>query len=208
MKAGQKGFTLLEAMVALVVLGLVLAVAATAMGTMGRTRTRVAAIADRAEQMALVRDVLRRQVARALPLTLMEGGRERYSLTARPDRLDFPLADAPLPGRGGLAFASIAVEPAGRGERLVYRQNRPGAAPYESVLAEGDFRFRLSYRGDDPRDGWRDDWTDVPRWPRLVRLSVMAGGVEQPALVVPVRADTDRGCVLSLGEGWCRDRAG
>lgn len=203
-RKAQAGFTLLEAMVALIVLGLVLAVAATTLGTMGRARGRVMAQADRAEDIFLLRDVLRRQISRALPLTELGPGGERYWLVARADRLEFPLVDAPLPGRGGLAFAAILVEEG----RLLYRQSRPGQPPYQTVLAEGDYRFRLSYRGDDPRQGWVADWADATRWPRLVRLSVEAGGREMPALVVPVRADTDRGCVLTLGEGWCRDRQG
>lgn len=200
----QRGFTLLEAMVALVVLGLVLGLAATALGTFGRARTRVNAIADQAGQMALAGDVLRRQVSRALPLLRADGVGEAYILTARADRLEFPLVDAPLPGRGGLALAALRIE-AGR---LIWRQERPGQPAYETILAEGDFRFRLSYRGDDPRDGWVSDWTQARRWPRLVRLSIQAGGQEMPAIIMPVRADADRGCVRSLGEGFCRDPQG
>lgn len=199
MRKHQEGFTLLEAMVALVVLGLVLTVAAAAMGTLGTARARVTDIADRAQQLALVRDVLRRQVSRALPLT--EAGQETYILTATADRLVFPLADAPLPGRGGLALAELVID----GNRLLYAQTRPGQPRYQTVLAEGDFTFRLSYRGDDPRQGWVADWTDRQRWPRLVRLEMTATGREMPSIIVPVRADTDRGCVLALGEGFCRD---
>ncbi len=200
MKQRQAGFTLLEAMVALVVLGLVMTVAAAAMGTLGTARARVSDIADRAQQMALVRDVLRRQVSRALPLT--EAGDSTYILTANAERFVFPLADAPLPGRGGLALAELIID----GNRLLYAQTRAGHARYQTVLAEGDFRFRLSYRGDDPRQGWVGDWTDRRHWPRLIRLEVMAAGREMPSIVVPVRADTDRGCVLALGEGFCRDQ--
>ncbi|MFV3128974.1 prepilin-type N-terminal cleavage/methylation domain-containing protein [Niveispirillum sp. KHB5.9] len=204
MRKRQAGFTLLEAMVALAVLGLVLTVAAMAMGTLGKARARVTDAADRAGQLSLVRDVLRRQVSRALLLMVEDGLGVRYVLTAKADRLSFPLADPPLPGRGGLAIADIRAD----GGRLLYAQSREGHPRYETVLAEGDFSFRLSYRGDDPRQGWVSDWTDNVRWPRLVRLEVIAGGRVMPAIVLPVRADADRGCVLALGEGFCRDRQG
>lgn len=199
MRKRQAGFTLLEALVALVVLGLVMTVAAAAMGTLGTARTRVSDIADRAQQLSLVRDVLRRQVSRALPLT--DAGDETYILTATADRFVFALADAPLPGRGGLAMAELTID----GNRLLYAQTRPGQPRYQTVLAEGDFSFHLSYRGDDPRQGWVSDWLDGQRWPRLVRLDITAAGREMPSIIVPVRADTDRGCVLALGEGFCRD---
>lgn len=199
MKQHQAGFTVLEALVALVVLGLVMTVAAAAMGTLGTARARVTDIADRAQQLALVRDVLRRQVSRALPLT--DAGDDTYILTAAADRLVFPLADAPLPGRGGLALAELIID----GNRLLYAQTRADHPRYQTVLAQGDFSFRLSYRGDDPRQGWVPDWPDRRRWPRLIRLDVTAAGREMPSIIVPVRADTDRGCVLALGEGFCRD---
>lgn len=200
----QKGFTLLEALVALVVLGLVMGLAATAMGTFGKARTRVNVVADRAGQLALAGDVLRRQVSRAMPLTRPDGLEQAYILTATASLLRFPLVDAPLPGRGGLAMASLIVADG----KLIWRQERPGMPTYETILAEGGFRFRLSYRGDDPRQGWVEDWPELRRWPRIVRLSVTAGGREMPSIIMPVRADTDRGCVLSLGEGLCRDHQG
>jgi len=203
-RQAQSGFTLLEAMVALVVLGLVLGLAASAMGTFGTARARVNVAADRAGQLALVGDVLRRQISRALPLIHIDGIGDGYLLTATVDRLAFPLVDAPLPGRGGIAMATLMV----RDGQLIWRQERVGHPPYETILADGDFQFRLSYRGDDPRQGWVEEWDQPRRWPRLVRLSIQAAGREMPAIVIPVRADTDRGCVLSLGEGFCRDREG
>lgn len=203
-RQAQSGFTLLEAMVALVVLGLVLALAASAMGAFGTARARVNMAADRAGQLALVGDVLRRQVSRALPLTHANGNGDAYLLTASADRLTFPLVDTPLPGRGGLTMATLMV----RDGQLIWRQERVDRPSYETILAEGDFQFRLSYRGDDPRQGWVEDWDQPRRWPRLVRLSIQAAGREMPAIIIPIRVDTDRGCALSLGEGFCHDHEG
>lgn len=210
-RRAQAGFTLLEVLVALTLLALVLAAGTGAIGQIGEGFARGTQRVEQVQDLALARDVLRRQAARALPV--VEGGvdRARYLFEGTADSVVFPILEAPAPGRGGPALARFAVEPSPLGRRLVYSQ-RPleGGPERRSVLAEGPYGFRLSYlgRAADGAVGWRDAWDTDAALPLLIRLEMTVEGRAVPAAVARFRADAERGCVLLLGEGFCRDLAG
>lgn len=206
-RGSQSGFSLIEVIVAFVVLALVLAAATGALKTIGdgfgTGIERSRALSD----MALARDVLRRQTARAVPLN--DG--TQYLFQGTPTTVAFVIAEPPAPGRGGFAAAKFVIETSPAGQRLVYMQRPfPGGPEHRSVLAEGPYGFRLAYLegriGAPPR--WREDWHEPRALPLLIRLEMSVDGSVMPASVVPLRADADRGCVPALGGGFCSDVPG
>lgn len=204
------GFTLLEVLVALVLLAVVMAAAGGAIGGISTAFDKGTARAESLAQVELVRDVLRRQTARFAPRLVIrpDGPRQPVSLTAQ--QLRFLLLDSAAPGRGGYAEAGFRIESSPAGQRLIYRQVAAGGgSPHESVLADGPFRFRFSYRLRDAAGGER--WVpDVPPeggLPVLIRLEIADARGPLPAIIVRFRADTPRGCVKTLGDGPCLDGA-
>jgi len=198
----QGGFTLLEMLVALTILALVLGTAATALGTLGRGSLRLTERAERLEQLALLRDILRRDTARALP-GASAGGAGRLAFDGREDALAFTVMEPPGPGRGGPATVGFTVTPG----QVRYRHAR-GDGQARTVLLADDpglaFRFAYLSTLPDGSQAWVERWTEAGMVPDMVRLEITAGGVPQPAIVVRLRNDADPGCVLALGEGFCR----
>jgi len=209
------GFTLLELLVAMTVLALVLGMAAGAIGFVGRGFERGGERIDRIEQVAVARDVLRRQAARALPLVEGVGAEARHLFEGEPDALSFVIAEPPAPGRGGLAAARFTVE-AGEGGavRLAYAQAPlEGGGERRSVLVDGPFELSFEYFGaHEPARApeWRPAWRVAGRLPQLIRLRIRLEGKDLPAAVVRFRADAEPGCLAPPGPaaGFCRDRAG
>jgi general secretion pathway protein J len=202
----EAGFTLVEVLVALALLALVMAAATGAFRLTGAAVEAAGRRSEVAGEVALMRDVIRRQVARALPLTGPvdpETGAARSLFQGTGTTLSFVVAEPPGPG-GGLVRVAFTVEPGTGGRRRLtwHRSPLAGGPDHTATVAEGPFDLAFAYLGS---DGWTARWQDAAAPPRLVRLSIAVAGVAQPELLAAPRADAERGCVLALGEGFCRD---
>jgi general secretion pathway protein J len=207
-RRSEAGFTLLEMLVAMTLLAIVLGSVAGALNLSGRAFESAASRYDAAGELALARDLLRRRVAQAFPLTTGPSGQETYLFEARAGSLAFALMEAPGPGGGGPMRAEFRIEGDPGAQRLVYRQGPlTGGDLHASTLLSGQFDLAFDYLETDGVGGarWQREWTHRRRLPALIRLSIREAGRALPAALVRLRVDADRGCVLSLGEGLCRD---
>ena len=188
---GQRGFTLIEILVAMTLLGVVMVLLFGGL----RLGTRVWESGDESvEELArleVVQGFIRRHLSQAYPLVVSDSrGERRISFVGRSDTLEFTTLMPAHLGAGGLhrLVLSVAADGAdGAGKRLVLRRRlfepgvevplgRPGAEDeHESVLLEHISGAAFSYYGAteaDEEPAWRDAWEDAPSPPLLVRLGV------------------------------------
>jgi general secretion pathway protein J len=194
-----RGFTLVEVLLATVLLASALAIALAAVQGVSRATVSASARAEATDQLRSAFGFLRRQWAAAQP--------QPVAVPARPDALHFvALRDdrlvmvGELPGylaRGGLYVQTYTLRRAPGGQRLMFEyaliagdRLLPPERPPE-VLLEGLAQARFEARGLDP-DGRIGPF--APRWERPGQLPMQlrlvarrADGRHLPELRVPLR---------------------
>lgn len=206
----QRGFTLLEAIVAMTLLVLMLAVLSGSIRFASQSREVTAAKIDSNDNMRIAQDFLRQ--------TLAQTSQKRWAkapgrpFVFRGDRDEVSLA-APLTARvgvGGLFLLKISLadsdDRASKAKKLILSrvfpapdaQEMPDFADTETtVLAENISELEFQYLGRDDANSdpiWRDDWRDGARMPEAMRVRVKpVAGAAWPDLIVPLRLTQRRG---------------
>jgi len=172
---GQSGFTLLEILVALAVLGfLVLGLAQGVRTGLTLWAAQTRRVSETAELDAVAR-VLRTLLSE-IPAPPSAGATSPTEIKGLPDSLEF-VGDLPT-GLGDTRRANIAIEL--RRGRLVLSwtprrheiSSAPPAPPIETELLGGVDRLELAYWGAPETGqptGWQAHW-DGPEFPALIRL--------------------------------------
>lgn len=220
----EAGFTLLELMVALLLLGLISTLALGGVQLGARTWETVAVRAGDTGRAQMVRAFLTREIGQAVPVYLETSGRDkRLAYEGVRDSLRFVAPLAPHFGLGGYQHLELAVvdDPEGgdAGKRLVlkrrqfHRDEDPGADVEDQelhVLLEGIEEAEFSYRGGGPEDtgGWSLDWRDRKLMPTLVRLRINFRDGRRatwPDLLVAQRITSKPGCFSGDQGPRCRN---
>jgi general secretion pathway protein J len=206
---GQRGFTLLELLIAITLLGLIMTMAFSGL----RLGTRAWEAADaHHHDIYLVQQMLRTRLAAAYfspefgPTRLAASGEEEWLFDGRPDRVSFV---APLPelfGVGGLYRITVGAVGGGGGAVALAMSWRllgdvddadadPGArARDRRVLLAGAEDIAFAYFGPDPTTGaygWQDGWRERETLPALVRIAVAHPDEAWPPLVVAPKLAAD-----------------
>ena len=198
----QRGFTLLEALVAMILLGLMMAVMTGSIRFAGQSRDAATVRIDGLDTMRIAQDFLRQ--------TITQAHQKRWlKVVGRPfvfrgEREELFLA-APLNARvgvGGLFLMRFALADSdrGKGKKLVMArqfpepdmQEMPDFAGAEStVLAENIAELEFAYLGredDNSEPTWSDDWKEPARMPEAVRVRIKpVVGKPWPEMVIPLQ---------------------
>lgn len=195
--AAARGFTLIEVLLATVLLAAGLAIAFSTLGAATRTANRGESLAQRSERIRAVEGFLRKRIAAARPLAFAtdEDSLVPQRFVGSAERMRF-VADLPdYLGRGGPHLHDLQVHRDGdearievdfrivlAGETIEPAEPRP---PEQLVDGLGEVRFR--YRALDPETGalgeWQDEWEAADRLPLLVEVSISdLDGREWPPL--------------------------
>lgn len=201
-RGGSRGFTLLELLIALSLLGLMLVLLFGGLRLGVRSWDAAQGTLDTMGTVRAVEGFLRREFSQihpyrfkgpdAQPVLAFLGERERVRFVAPlPERI----------GGGGLRLMSIALERDAQGQRIVWREqpldaaqpdfsalaNAPGQVLISRELA-GVEDLGLSYfgrPGDAPAPFWSDRWDDPVQLPQLIRVQVrLRSGEPWPDFVV------------------------
>ncbi|MDG2525684.1 type II secretion system protein J [Stenotrophomonas sp. HITSZ_GD] len=192
------GFTLVEVLLATVLLAAGLTLAFATLRSAGAVGGRGEAIAARSERMRTVEGFLRQRLAAALPVMMARdpGTRQPLRFIGEAQRMRF-VADVPdYLGFGGPYLHDVLVEGQGPARRLQIQLTQVQAGetltPARPVppepLADGLVEVRFAYRGFDPRERrigeWQAQWPDSDRLPRWVRIELRDAQGDWPPLLV------------------------
>lgn len=219
--ARSRGFTMLETVVALTLMAALLGMLFTGLRTGLRAWDAGLARAERADQLMLAFDFMRRELSAAFPWRLKDPTAVRLGFLGERERVKFvSLRPAEL-GGGGLAFVSFAFEAPAAGEkagRIVMRRAFASAAatdfsPLDEAerftLLEGVTAARFQYFGNEndmTAPGWRDTWDVRQRQPWHVRLDVEMGDRKLPPTVVALLLGEEAGCFEARLQRQCVPR--
>lgn len=218
-----RGFTLLEVLVALTVMGLMFAVLTGGLRLGGRYQARARQTIERTAEFQTTQRLFRRLLTRAYPLAHEAGDELRFVFGGSRASVRFVALMAAYPGQPGPQLFVFELSE-NDGLLLSRRPYLAGDDPFDDsyfdediVLVEGPISGRFSYFEPDIEGTgglWRDDWTDGGSFPGLVRLSVTRTGDADdpwPDLVVPVAIGMDLACMFddqdiddATGLGKCR----
>lgn len=191
-----RGFTLIEVLLATVLLAAGLALAFATLRSATAMVQRGEAMAQRNERMRAVEGFLRRRIAsaEAIAFATDPGTRRQYRFLGEPGRMRF-VADLPdYLGRGGPYLHDFIV--ADGGSRLLASFSMVQAAqvvqepePRDAERLADDLRgVRFRYRGLAREGGlapWQDRWTTAEVLPLQVAIEIQGGdGKYWPSMIV------------------------
>ncbi len=220
-RARARGFTLLETVVALTLLATLLGVLFAGLRTGLQSWDAGVGRAGRADDLMLATGFVRRELAAAFPWRLKDPMAVHLAFAGDRDRVRFVSQRPAELGGGGLAFVSLAFEPAAAGEkagRLVMRRAFASAdatdlSPLEAAekfaLLEGVTAARFRYFGsenDVTPPAWSDKWEVLQRMPSHVGLELEMGSRKLPPIVVALRLGEEAGCYESMFQRTCVPR--
>jgi general secretion pathway protein J len=192
------GFTLLEILIATVLLAAAMTLGFATLRAASAAATRGEALAARNERMRAVEGFLRKRIASALPIAFDVNETTGMALrfVGEPDRIRF-VADLPAYlGRGGPHLHDISVANDDEGLRLqaefavvlaneinAEREPRP-----PELLAGGLREVKFRYRALDAQNrigDWEERWEQGDRMPLQVRIEIIdSRGDSWPPIVV------------------------
>ncbi|TSD87831.1 prepilin-type N-terminal cleavage/methylation domain-containing protein [Mycobacterium sp. KBS0706] len=210
----QRGFTLLETIIAMVVLALVMVLLTGGLRFVTAGWDRGARAAEASETIALVQSTLRREAAAARRLTwqAQPGAKPAATFWGDPDRVGLVVADPGFPSEPGLAIAFFYVDVQPGESTLRYSRARfdprldgfaDAKATDDLILSRGRVAYRFDYFGTvsgEQRPRWVSPWPDLEAPPQLIRLrSRDAEGLAVwPDIVVPLPVALEAACVRTI----------
>ncbi|MDS4040701.1 MAG: prepilin-type N-terminal cleavage/methylation domain-containing protein [Candidatus Competibacter sp.] len=190
----QTGFTLLELVVAITLMGLVLLVLYSGLRLGLNGWDSGERRAEASNRLRSVQEFLRRQLAQSMTVYQTQANEKRKKIVVFAGEATAVEFVAPMLvhlGQGGLY--RVRVETADSQMRVRWRPYLPGDSTAgeerETVLLEGVSDVEWAYFGserDDDQDPprWRSEWANQERRPLLVRLNLILQGESWPDLVV------------------------
>jgi general secretion pathway protein J len=194
--ARQTGFTLLELIVAITLMGLVLVVLYSGLRVGLNGWESGERRAEATNRLRLTQEFLRRQLLQSITIYQLTEDRKRaVAFTGQPDKIEFVAPMLAQLGQGGLYRVRVEAND----NRLWIRwrpylpddsdTDRGSDVDKETVLLEGVAGIEWAYFGaernyDPEPPRWRSEWTSPEQRPQLVRLNLSLTGESWPDLVV------------------------
>ena len=210
-RKGQAGFTLVELLVAMAIMGLVMLLVTQGLRYATTARERMLARSDGLQDLVLGRELLQRQLSRAQWLAWGDAGKKRIAFSGDAERIRFVnVAPDYLPGEAWQLW-EFALEPTPRGGRellvrhAAWDRAQPGFTPLEQarprVLATIDAPLGFTFfakTGATDRGRWLDRWVELQKLPLAVRMA--GGGMGWPELVVRPEIELGARCAAEDNE--------
>ncbi|MGC5698824.1 prepilin-type N-terminal cleavage/methylation domain-containing protein [Pseudomonas sp. NFXW11] len=199
MRQGQRGFTLLEVLLALSFLGLLMVLIGSALGSANHLLLLSEKHTDRLTQVRTAQNFLRSALQQALAEDFGHAGDQEQVFEGERQRMRFV---APMPGQlaAGVQVHTLEAVPGTSVSRLQisFSQDRTdGLHPWGNpqILVQEIHDLRLSYRGLDPNrqpTDWLERWPWPDRLPQAVRIDVDAPTAGLwPTQIVALRLDSE-----------------
>lgn len=195
----ERGFTLLELLGAVGLLGLLLVLIAGSFTIANRTVDSTSRFADRLDEVRASQRFLREALQNIVPVTLIDEQEQLFEGEA--ERLKF-IAPTPMDLGGKLTIHQLETFKTQNGElllRVIFleRNGTPWGTP--QVLMHHVRQVKFRYRGLDEkrkRTAWLPRWPWPERLPELIQMRVDADGpLRWPQMTVSLRAGETRGAL-------------
>lgn len=214
---GEAGFTLVELLLAIAILGLIMSVLGGGLRLGARAWQAGEARLEDGAEARLARAFIRRQLTEMQPIPRPAGrdARRLIEFDGKRESIAFVGLMPPHLGLGGLYAISLArVE-----DSLLLRHRRfdadaeegmPQEEAQDRILADGVDRIEFAYfgaNGGGTAADWHMRWDDAESLPQLVRLRVALRGRDRehwPELVVAPAIMGDASCVFDTRTKGCR----
>jgi prepilin-type N-terminal cleavage/methylation domain-containing protein len=213
-KGAEAGFTLLEILIVLVLLGLLAAVLSGALYLGVSARARIDKAANDQADLAAFQRIVTNQLSRTYPDWIKVGPNQAIDFTGGPDHLAF-LAPALMAQGQGLAEYSLSVADRNGQNVLLLSStlSASGAPPaWQTSFASGLAGIKFAYFGP-PRDGgsatWQNDWVMRTIPPELISIAVTFPRGDRrawPVFVIHPEIDADVTCEIDASTHRCLGR--
>ena len=201
-----RGFTLIEVMLAILLLAVLLAMAYGGIRSAVKSMHAGEALIDRVNRVRVAQEFIRHQISRTLPLPFgqEEGTGANFMFQGEGDFMRFV---APMPGylsRGGSYVQTLELTDTRNGKQLLFfhsmlngydakklRSDDPEPVVLMDLIESGSFEYRkLDAEG--KLEDWSDDWEDPSFTPMMVRIRLKMRPealVDWPDMQIPLVLD-------------------
>ncbi|CAH1191098.1 Type II secretion system protein J [Candidatus Nitrotoga sp. BS] len=213
------GFTLLELLIAMSLLGLILALLFGGMRLGARSWDAGEMHAENSTHLALLQGFLRRELSQVTPFHWKKKADMNLAFIGEPDNIKMVAPIAVRLGAGGLFLISLELAQDNDFGQLVMKRAIPVADSVDFtalenvekiVLAEHVQEVSFAYFGAETKDAepqWQDQWGNKDsqqHLPYLIRVRVkFSNGRVWPDLVVAPVIGSDTGCVWDSSISRC-----
>lgn len=196
MQSKQQGFTLLEMMVAFVMVSLLFLALFSAFNTISRGWDAADKRMTKNEDMSLINGFLRRQLEQILVVKMNTESEAYYAFEGERDVVRYAAPLQPLQTQGGIYLIELGVASSDFGKKLEvkFTPYRPELTwddafdGLEPVLVyEGFKQVEFSYFGSENIDddaSWQDSWVDKEVYPSLLKLTLKDDEQTWPEMIV------------------------
>jgi general secretion pathway protein J len=205
----DRGFTLVEMLIALSLTGMIAVMILASLQASSRLWSRLSVSTAAAEEMSFAHGFLRRAIGGAYP-RLEPNGSGDVDFSGDATTLEFLgpiISGVSIAGR---ARITLAVRKEGESEALLLTLSNDhvaGGEPTQETLIADARRIRFSYRARGSEE-WLEDWRSRPALPALIRVDVEVSGgrPDWPLLIIRPSIDADVDCRLDTITGGCQGR--
>ncbi|HXX81117.1 MAG TPA: prepilin-type N-terminal cleavage/methylation domain-containing protein [Thermodesulfovibrionales bacterium] len=186
-----KGFTLLELMISITLIGIITLIVAGAMRLGYRSVDAGEGKIESLERMRVSLTLINCQIQSEIPLTIDEDGSRKYYFKGEKGILLFPSNFSLWGGQTGYVVVTYSVIPDARGKQTLWISestvgvgNKNEARLFESL---DEISFQYFYKGPtDEQGSWVEQWTDDTDIPEKVKVHLMQG-TRELSLIIPMR---------------------
>lgn len=184
----QKGFTLVEVVIALTILSLIMLTTLTALRTFADTQEKLQRVTARLDEMRLVTKLLRRTIGQAVPVSRVKQEEAFGSYFFGDESELFWTTPMPGPGLGGLKVLHLAADTNGQltlqiADYLTAAEEPEWSSLDHHILVEDLDSLLLAYR-EGPEFDWVEQWELSPASPYSVKMLISAHGRYWPEIVI------------------------
>lgn len=217
----QRGFTLVELVVAMVILGAMLALLYSGLNFAARSWDAGDANGQRMADRRIGENFLRRELTELFPMRWKEPTTLQFAFEGEKDHMRFVSSRPAGITQGGLSLVGIEVQdeaPGSKARNLVMRRAmpdddqkdfRPLDAAKPTVLIAGVDSATFEYFGaenDFTQPQWIDSWKWPNRMPEMIRIHLRGADGPMPEMVVRLNLGEEAGCLENAFQRNCRPR--
>ncbi len=191
LRGRQKGFTLLELVISLALLGLIALIVGSALRVSLRAVSSGEKKVLELERFRTSLGVMEAQISSALPLQQQADGTVKSTFSGQRGALSLATCYSLWKGQAGYVIAGYLVEPGpdGRQELRMSEHTVGVEDAQETVLLTGYDEIAFSFyarQAVEAEGTWTEEWSDETLLPEKVRLTLRQGASET-RLVMPLR---------------------